>query len=181
MSESFKKALEFGQMGESEVSLWLQERGYTVFPAYEKELNTGKGPRVFSQKENLISPDMLIYRQDGEIHWIEAKTKKTFTWYRKEDTWQDGIDLRHWIDYKKIDEQSPWPTWLFFLHREANLTEHPEGKPSPCGLFCQTINNLKCSFNHTSDRWGTGMIYWNIGMLRKLSDYPLLKEAPKCP
>lgn len=168
---SFKANLQTGRIGEGEIANWLIGRGYSVLPAYEIEVQTGKGPRVYTPSGGLISPDLLAFHK-GKTIWFEAKTKSAFTWHRNSNTWQTGIDLRHWNDYLKVAEITPFDVWLLFLHREGNLAKDtPEevGIP-PSGLFGNDIQILKEKIDHTSDKHGkSGMVYWKRGDLRLLA------------
>jgi len=51
---TFQQSLEYGQAGESVISQWLQDRGCKVFPAYEKLIDTGKGPQLFTAQGNFV-------------------------------------------------------------------------------------------------------------------------------
>lgn len=76
---AFAQTLEFGKIGESDIAYWLRDRNNCVLPIYEKEIDEGKGPRLFSPNGEHIVPDMLVL---PEVEWIEAKHKSVFTWHR---------------------------------------------------------------------------------------------------
>ena len=97
----FEQNLATGQLGESLISQWLQGRGHAVFPAYQIEHQTGKGPQLFAASGDLVLPDLLAFRA-GEIKWFEAKHKTCFTWHRKSRRWTTGIDLRHYEEYQEV-------------------------------------------------------------------------------
>lgn len=172
---SFAERLKTGLAGESLIARWLLTRGWAILPAYEKLESDFKGPRLLAPSGDLVSPDMIVFRygEKGEIAWIEAKTKSAFTWFRIGQTWQDGIDKRHWLDYLKVSQLAPWPLWLMFLHGPGQFAKDtPEGLIPPTGLFGQTIDRLTQCIDHESDRHGpSGMVYWNIGDLRRLCDW----------
>ena len=159
---AFDQQLKTGRIGEGIIANWFIGRGYCVLPAYEIEIPTGKGPRLFTSEGGIISPDMLVFNQN-KIFWIEAKTKSAFTFYRKTWTFQTGIDKRHWNEYLKIQDFINWPIWLLFFHKKGNLAKDtPEGMVSPYGLFGNDINKLRHTIDHPSDNWGnSGMVYWN--------------------
>lgn len=164
----FEKKLEYGQVGESRIGKWINSRGYSVLPVYELELQTGKGPRLFSPNKKLIAPDMFVFKSDNQM-WVEAKHKTAFSWHRISGKWVTGIDLRHYKDYCEIDNYSPFPVWLLFLHDGGQAKDSPDGSPS--GLFGNKIKFLKKNENHRHTNWGaSGMVYWSIDSLIKLAD-----------
>lgn len=174
----FSACLSFGVIGEGEISKWLRSVGFNVLPAYEKEIDNGKGPRLFTASfGELITPDMLVFGND-KIIWVEAKTKTAFTWYRISQKWQDGIDEHHWNQYCEVSKISNWPVWIFFLHRPGGVAKDtpPEREP-PTGLYGNELSILETKIDHKSDKWGSsGMVYWNIDALRKIHSYPLITE-----
>lgn len=164
---TFDSQLQYGQAGESAIALWLRKRGNTVLPVYEKIMDTGKGPQLFAPERKLIAPDMLSYKGTGAA-WIEAKHKTAFSWHRISSKWVTGIDIRHYDDYCAVDEQSPWPVWLLFLHRGGQAKDSPAN--SPAGLFGNTLSKLRRCENHRHDNWGrSGMVYWAIDNLLLLA------------
>lgn len=170
---SFDRTLAFGQIGESHISKWLQGRGHSVFPAYEKEINTGKGPQLFSSDGNRVLPDLLAFK-DGKAQWFEVKHKTCFTWHRLTGRWVTGIDLRHYLEYQEVAEKTRLPVWLMFYHPKAEPSDNDlsHGCPAECptGLFCNEIGKLSECENHRSDKHGrSGMVYW--------ADTSLLKVA----
>lgn len=156
---SFNRSLPFGQLGESKIALWLRARGHYVLPAYEKEIENGKGPRLFCPNGELVVPDMLVFR-GKEVNWIEAKHKSVFSWYRIGQRWVTGVDERHYLDYLEVARLSPWPVWVLFLHEKDRDASRDEPWPCPTGLFGQNLDVLKGCISHTSPNWGKGMVYW---------------------
>jgi len=181
---SFNERLQEGLAGESVIARWMMRRGWTILPAYEKVQNNFKGPRILSSSGNLIAPDMLSFRYDengGEIHWIEAKTKTAFTWYRNQNNgeglekggYQDGIDVACWEDYLKLYTLAPWPVWLMFLHDPGHVAkDNPPDEIPPDGLFGNTISALRDCPDHISPNWGRGgMVYWKESDLRLIATW----------
>lgn len=167
LANQFSRQLKVGQMGESAIALWLRGRGWAVLPVYDVEIETGKGPRLFAPTGQLIAPDMLVYRAN-EVLWIEAKHKTAFSWHRISGQWVTGIDLRHYAHYCEIEDLSPWPVWLIFLHRGGQAKDSP---PSPSGLFGNRLCVLRKSENHRSEKYGRGgMVYWAMTALRQLGN-----------
>lgn len=179
MATRFADNLAAGLIGESEVAQWLIDRGWTVLPAYEKEIGTGKGPRLYTAEGPVVSPDMLIFNRQRKIWWVECKTKQAFSWHRNTETWQTGIDLHHWREYQRVQRLTPFDICLLFLHRFGNMAKDtPQGKVSPSGLFGNTITRLLDTVDHVSGRHGaSGMVYWNESALHRIADVPLAAEA----
>lgn len=162
---SFAENLSKGFAGESLISKWLVQKNYFVLPAYEIIIDQGKGPRLLSPNGRpLICPDLMAIR-GGAMLWIEAKTKTCWTLYRMNNTLQTGIDKRHWLDYVSVYEQMNVDVWLMFLHK-------PEANQNPSGLFGNTIEKLKVTWDHHSDRHGpSGMIYWQVDALKHIAQW----------
>ena len=79
----------------------LRRNGWNVLPAYEIS-EQKKSPRLFtSECGNLIIPDLLVFKDD-KIMWVEVKSKSAFTWHRKTETWQTGLDNNYWNDYISV-------------------------------------------------------------------------------
>jgi hypothetical protein len=162
----FAANLAFGKIAESLIAKWLIRKGIGVLPVYEKELDHGKGPQLFTNIGSFVAPDICAIKW-GEPLWIEAKHKSVFTWYRngRPPRWETGIDLNHWQDYIKATKFSGWQTFLLFLHEESTPDERDRkwGCPEQCpvGLFGHRISYLIKHVSHTSPNWGRhGMVYW---------------------
>ena len=111
---------------------------------------------------------------DGQVLFVEAKHKETFSWHRNTQTWTTGIDLKHYRHYLKLMQITKHKIWLFFLHRGGMDKDTLES--SPAGLFAGDLNELQHRENHRS-HYGSGMVYWGIESLTKLSDYPLYQTT----
>ena len=157
---SFAARLQYGKAAESAIAKWLMRKGHSVLPIYEKIIDEGKGPQLFTGGEGLIAPDLLSIRPQ-KIMWIEAKHKNAFTWYRNaypHPRFETGIDQRHYDDYQLVADITHLPIWLLFLHEGGIAKDSP---PSPSGLYGADIAVLKANESHRSDRWGrSGMVYW---------------------
>lgn len=170
----FESRLAFGQIAETRIAQWIIARGNHVLPIYDVEVDTGKGPRIFGgEDKELVAPDLLVMSRSG-VSWIEAKHKTVFTWHRKTKTWTTGIDIRHYEDYLKVDEQTPWPVWLLFLHQSNTPSDIdiPHGCPDTCpvGLFGDRLSRLAKCENHRHKNWGKwGMVYWAVKSLALLA------------
>jgi hypothetical protein len=169
---SFNDRLKTGLLGEDEISRWFIRKSFQVLPAYQIEVNHGKGPRLFTPDGQFISPDLLIFNSK-KILWIEAKTKSAFTWHRQSNTFQTGIDRRHWNHYLEVEKRTPFPVWILFLHRQGCIAKDtPAGMESPSGLFGNSVPELNRTIHHQHDNWGpSGMVYWTVNALKKLADF----------
>ena len=171
---TFASSLDFGKVGESVISQWMQSRGSDVLPVYEKEIDDGKGPRLFTRVGNIVAPDMVAFR-DGCATWVEAKHKRAFSWYGKGGYFVTGIDLRHYDEYIRVALQTKIPVWLIFYHpntvtRRSDVRKYNAPARSPSGLFGGNVVSLQGCISHTSDRWGkSGMVYWAHYSLMRLA------------
>ena len=170
---SFDDALRAGKIGEGMIARWLNRRGWNVLPAYEVEMESGKGPRFYTVEAGaLVTPDILAIK-GGQIWWVEAKTKSAFTFYRVRESIQTGIDRRHWYEYLKVRDLTLFPIWILFLHKPGQkLAGDPDERISPSGLYGEEIGFLQRCIDHESERHGaTGMVYWREASLRKIASY----------
>jgi len=164
---TFQQTLEYGLAGESTIACWLRSRGFAVLPAYEKIIDNGKGPRLYMPEGSLIVPDLLAFNQEKAL-WIEAKHKTAFSWHRITERWVTGIDVCHYEQYCQVDERTPWPVWLLFLHDGGQAKDSPPASPS--GLFGERLSILRKCENHRHDNWGrSGMVYWSVDVLKRLA------------
>lgn len=181
---SFDAKLELGGFGEDAISRFFISRSTHVVPAYQLQVEHGKGPRLFGPDGSLICPDLLVIN-GRRVMWAEAKTKSAFTYHRKTGTWQTGIDLRHWLDYLKVEQATPFPVWLFFLHQPGRLAKDtPEGFESPSGLYGDPLSKLVALVDHESERHGpSGMVYWREESLTKWATCEalaaLIRQSPR--
>lgn len=169
----FEQTLAMGRVGESAISRWLQARGHAVFPAYEIEKPSGKGPQLFAATGDLVLPDLLAFR-GGSVRWFEAKHKTCFTWHRLTRRWVTGIDLRHYGEYQEVACRTGLPVWLLFFHPKASPSNDDLsfGCPEECptGLFGNDLEILGGCENHRSDRYGkSGMVYWAHESLKRIA------------
>ncbi len=170
-----------GRIGESQIGRWLNARGNCVLPVYEIEIPHGKGPRFHTPAGTFIAPDFFII---PSMTWVEAKHKTAFTWHRLTERWTTGIDLRHYENYKRTQEESGRRVWLLFLHR-CSTPDAPDieaGCPPACltGLFGGGLDYLSENENHRHENWGRhGMVYWAEPDLTKFAELSEIDES--CP
>ena len=155
---TFSENLEFGQAGEGLIAKWLISRGCSVLPVYEKIIDNGKGPRMFTGTGNLVAPDIIAFGRS--VTFIEAKRKTGFTWNRKYQRLVTWIDLRHHRDYVEVAKKTNMPLWLLFLQHGKVTKDFPKGVTNPDGLFGANIAKLITSYSHIHEGGGPHMIYW---------------------
>lgn len=155
---SFQAQLAYGKAAETAIAGWLMSRGNCVLPVYEKIIDEGKGPQLFTSNTELVAPDLVAFKE-GKARLIEAKHKTGFTWHRITQRWVTGIDLRHYKDYLSVASATDVPVWLLFLHEGGTAKDSPA--ESPAGLFGNEIFALRENENHRHENWGmSGMVYW---------------------
>ena len=180
---NFDKRLAQGQVGEGELARRLRKAGWIVQPVYEKVLDTGRGPQLFSTDKSLVAPDILGFKGD-RVEFFESKRKDHFTWHWVEGHWDTGIDLPHYKDYLEIRRLVARPLWLLFLHvsKVPSKKDREHGSPETCptGLFGGEILQLSKRECHRDDRWAKGMVYWEERKLTKYLDVDEIElKAPK--
>lgn len=174
---SFGETLKFGKVAESEIAQWLRRSGWSILPVYEKVIDEGKGPQLYTAHMELIAPDLLAFRENNVI-WAEVKHKTAFSWHRLTRRWTTGIDRRHYHEYLRVEKESPWPVYLFFLHLGGQAKDSPPDSPS--GLFGERLSVLKDNVNHESPNWGSsGMVYWALEALEKYVELDDLRRGAR--
>lgn len=177
MQMKFEEALQVGLIGESLIASWLMSKGWNVLPVYEVE-NDNKGPRLFSQQGKLIAPDAFAFKANKAL-FVEVKHKTAFSWYRKRQIWNTGIDLNHYNHYIEVAKLSNIEVWLLFLHKGGQAKDSP---PSPSGLYGGELSYLqKCEDHRCSpDEYGnSGMVYWNKDDLKHLATIEEVIESAR--
>lgn len=153
-----------------------------LLPVYEKEIDTGKGPRLFLPyglpERELIAPDLQGIKHQ-QVRWFEAKSKNTASYFRKKQRWQTGIDKRHYQDYRRVQDVSNYPVWLLFLQRDVIDNNAPaDVEPCPTGLFgCPVTQAIADDGWYFRDGKRFDMVYWAIKDLKKIAT---LDEVLKC-
>lgn len=166
---TFQQMLQMGKTGEGIIAQWMKRQGFNVLPVYEKEQGEYKGPALYTVDAQLIAPDMLVFQPGGKTIWVEAKTKSAFTQHHITGHWVTGIDLRNYEDYLRVQDVSPWPIWLLFLHLEGQAKGSPTGCPT--GLFGNSLRYLSQHEHHRHKNGGRGgMVYWQDTTLRKIAE-----------
>jgi hypothetical protein len=125
----FKKSLEVGKTGETEIAKWLLSQGHNILPVYEISEGQYKGPAIYSGDETIIAPDMLVFHQTKGVIFVEAKSKTAFSEYRIKSKkgythWVTGIDQRHFNEYLKVKEKCNTDIFYCFCKKEGRQKIH---------------------------------------------------------
>lgn len=183
-SPTFQQKLAEGQIGESLIARYLRSLGWMILPVYEKEIENGKGPRLFLPyglpEQDLIAPDLQGMKYQ-KIRWFEAKTKNTASFYKKKWRWQTGIDKRHWQDYRRVQDITNCPVWLLFLQQDkVDNNAPPNVEPCPTGLFgCPVTQYWSDDGWYYRDGRRYDMVYWGIEELKRLATLADVLAASK--
>lgn len=182
----------YGKIAESQIAQWLiRTFGYHLLPAYEIEIPSGKGPRLLGPYGELIAPDLLAIlfnHMEVLMQWYEIKHKERFTWRYISGQWQTGIDLRHFEDYIKVQEQTGIEVYLLFLHRSdlPSLDDLKHGSPKRCptGLFGGSLRDLMHNWDHKDsyDKKNRSfpMVYWNEKDLKQIATLEAFMAVLNC-
>lgn len=120
---SFEESLRFGQEGEHEVArVLLQKAGVTLMPLYQFDTTHAPFLLTFDFKK-ITCPDLLYFKQ-GKAYMVEVKTKNQWVRFLHK-TLETGLDLRLWQEYRKIQQESNIPVYVFFNHKQE----------SPLGIY----------------------------------------------
>ena len=174
---TFEASTAFGDIAENLVGRWFRSRGNSVLPAYQLEIESGKGPRFFTPTGELIAPDMFLMPC---MVWAEVKHKKAFTWYRRNKEWTTGIDIKHYSDYQEVQKVSRRDVWLMFLHSSATPDQRDLDADRDCPRTCPTGlygSKLKILTKHESHKsFKEGMVYWEERRLKRFASLGELSE-----
>ncbi len=183
-SGTFEQQYAMGQMGESLFARLIRSRGGFVLPAYDIEVETGKGPRLFGPDGSLVTPDMLVLSPKYRPVFAEAKTKTAFSEYHnpnrdgKRKIWQTGCDEYHFKQYVQVQKQTGIDVWLGFIQLGGQAKDSPPDSPS--GVFVQSLTKLEQRIDHRHlnppPRFKP-MLYWNIYDLIKTATIEELKQC----
>lgn len=186
----FTDSYAYGRIAEGQIAQWLMRvQDWTLLPAYEIEIPSGKGPRLLTSRGRMVVPDILAMKHQGKkflIKWYEAKHKTRFTWHRNSGNWQTGIDLRHYLDYIEVEKQTKKEVYVCFLHESDTPSEsdlkYRSPATCPTGLYGQTLAHL-VAHEHHRDSYNKyardySMVYWNEKDLEKLATLDEVRTYP---
>jgi len=133
-----------GHSGEQMVAKLLQDRGWFVIPSYDYSgEDNDKAPRLQGNLRAYVIPDLDIARGGRRI-WAEVKTKACATYTRITQRFEHGIPMRHFRDYRAVQDITGCSVWLFVY--EENTGE----------VLCGELDNLAA---HKREYTGGKMSY----------------------
>lgn len=111
-----------GRVGERAVCEWLKQRGWSVIRTADIAGENGedKPPKLEGYPASYVVPDLDIARA-GVRRWAEVKTKAAATFTRKTGRYEHGISLRHYRDYKRVQDITGCHVWIFIVEQEPQL------------------------------------------------------------
>lgn len=158
--KSFKELLKEGEDGEKEVAEFLIKQGYSCLPFYQFE-SLSSAPMVLSQNQNIISPDLLMLKQN-KTFWLEVKTKNRWSQNRNREL-ETGCDYRHYKNYMSIKKITGLEVWLAFNHKKDNVNQiYVLNTDVKYSRYWDGINE------HTGDKITSPKVLWNKTMLIKI-------------
>ena len=166
----FAQSLKEGRLIESAVAQYLMRKyGISILPVYDIEIATGKGPQFFSASGSFAAPDLLCWQRRRTMYFVEVKSKSIFTWHRITSNWVTGIDLNHYLDYRKVQELSGASVYLMFLHAGG---ADERGIETPSGLFHADLNTEPNHiWPHATAAFPHGVVMWRHDQLKKIANY----------
>jgi hypothetical protein len=119
--KAFRQKPEFlrGRSGERVVAKMFQRAGWYIIPSYDycgDEKN--KAPKLMGFAASHVIPDLDISRK-GTRRWVEVKTKKEATFYRKKSRYEHGINYRHYLNYLEVQLITGDPVFLCIYEEET--------------------------------------------------------------
>src|SRR5574343_438884 len=85
--------------------------------------------------------------------------------------WREAVDTapNGKVTGPHVQDVSPWPVWLLFLHFDGQAKDSPAGCPT--GLFGNSLRYLSQHEHHRHKNGGRGgMVYWQDTTLRKIAE-----------
>jgi hypothetical protein len=152
---SFETQLAFGQEGEHEVAQWLIGSGVTVLPLYQFE--SDKAPVFISIFGKAISPDLICFGKKAFM--AEVKTKNQWVVYG--DRIETGFNLRHYNEYKSIQDLTNTEVFVFFNQK----------KKEPLGIYYAKLDAYTRIWNGQAKgkRVYNEMVFYSIDVLKKIT------------
>jgi len=148
----FEQTPEFllGESGEDVVIAFLKSKGWHIVPSrdYNKDKGGSKAPCLQGETTGFILPDLDISCPRRGRRWVEVKTYNTSPFNRAHKINVHGVNVRHYRDYRSVEQITGAPVWLFVYEiakgillsaKLFNLQQYP----CLC-LSCRNGNTSRC-------------------------------------
>lgn len=157
MSVNFRETEKFrrGRSGEQLVAELLMKRGWFVIPSYDYSGEDGnKAPKMQGKDVAYVIPDLDIGKS-GLRRWAEVKTKKEPTLYRKTNTMEHGIPIRHLRHYQQVERETGCEVWLFVYEKLTQIVRFAKLAELGAG---RVYDGQKMSHG--------GMVFWPVSSFK---------------
>jgi len=78
-AKSFSSNFRYGREAEQKIANIFKKCGWGVIPIEKTADSKRCGPRVYVRGEEIISPDMQVFKEK-EVYWVEVKRHEALTW-----------------------------------------------------------------------------------------------------
>lgn len=142
----------FGEEGEHQIGRRLLRGGAVVSPLYQYK-DHDRAPVLFVGGEttrSLILPDLTCWK-DGKHFFVECKRKNRWIDFKRKAVMyghprglETGFNLRHFRHYRRVQEATGAPLWVFFTHEcPQHGGDDPTGRCGcPTGVFVAELSRL---------------------------------------
>lgn len=168
---SFEKKLEWGEEGETQICKWLNTFDeFSVMRVWAKvQGNLQTAPKIKIDGQYYSTPDIQVFQGKKRI-FVESKRMTGFTFFRKTQTWQIGIDKAKLMEYRFLQEQLDQQIDLYFIVEGKKVVGTDQLHDS--GIYRMNVSaEIDHEWNMWSDNRQTLMVYWNEDQLTKLAEY----------
>lgn len=112
------EAWAMGRGGEQQVKDWLKRHGFSVISL--ADIADDGAPSLVSSDDRVILPDLQV-GGDGHLRFVEVKTKSEATFHQNTQTWEHGIELRHYLAYLSTAQRTGQEAWLCVFEARRRL------------------------------------------------------------
>ncbi len=150
MKRTFDVERERGKGAEIAVSGQYQREGRFVLPSYDYSGDgDNKAPILQCGNRRLILPDLLTFLPGGRKEWVEVKLKDETTLYRKTQTIETGLSLRHFHHYQQVQQVTGIEVSILFVHLKEKQV---------VGATLDELNSI--GREYTGDKMGRGRMWF---------------------
>lgn len=157
---SYAAAKDWGDWGENVVRDWFRTAGWFVVPT--AAIETGGAPKLVGLLEQHVLPDMQTAR-DGQMRWVEVKTKTSPVLYQIAREWRHGVDLKNWQAYLEVERITGFPGDLAIVQ----LRPGPKAPANPT-LLTASFASLRDVGEVGTGEYGKKVIFWNVDRFERV-------------